>query len=679
MSSTRQLAAMMFADIVGYTALMQNDEQNALKLINRFKDVLEKIITNHQGRIVQYFGDGCLLAFDSSTNAVKCAVELQKAFSESPQVPVRIGIHLGDVLFKNENAFGDGVNIASRIETLGIPGAILLSKSIRDQVKNQKEFQLTSLGSFDFKNVNESIEVFAISNPGIVVPKPEEMQGKLKKKNVRKRNLIAATAFTLVLITSFFIYQKFFNNKDPEQVSEKSIAVLPFVNMSDDEDQEYFSDGMMEEILNQLAKISELKVSSRTTSMLFRNSKKPLKEIANTLGVANILEGSVRKSNDKIRITVQLIDAETDIHLWSETFDMKIDDVFAIQTDIATQIARTLKAKLSPEEEKHIAKKTTENIEAYQLYLKGRYYWNQRKSESFSLGIEHFKLAIEKDSLYALAYAGLGDSYLMLGVYGLLRPDESFPVAKKYIEKSLQLDPTLAEAYASLSDINIHYDWNNDAAEENFNKAVKFNPLYANAFHWHSEVLVLRKQFEKSFGESEAALKIEPYSLSINTQLGANYVYAGEMQKAIEQLNKTIGYDSTNLVSHHYIGIAYIALKQLDKALFHLNTANELSPDNTRILSTLGYAEAMSGKKVAALKIEKRLLALTKKKYVPPFDLAVIETGLGNNKEALQYLEQELKDRGPWMPFISMIPLFNPLKEDPAFLELIKKVEKSKK
>lgn len=674
MSSDRQLAAIMFADIVGYTALMQKDEQHAIRLITRFKDELHRIAAEKNGRIVQYFGDGCLLTFESSSDAVECAMALQKVLKEEPQVPLRIGLHLGDVVFRNENIFGDGVNIASRIESMGIPGVVLLSKSIRDQVKNKTEYQLTALGTFHFKNVDEPIEVFAIANPGFIVPKVEELQGKLKEKTKLNRKLIAALSVLLLVVASYLVYQYFFTNRETEAISKKSIAVLPFVNMSDDEDQEYFSDGMMEEILNQLARISDLKVSSRTSSMLFRDSKKPLREIAKTLRVANILEGSVRKSNDKIRITVQLIDAETDKHLWSETFDREITDVFSIQTDIATQIAKTLEAKLSPEEQQHIAKRHTENTEAYQLYLKGRYYWNQRKSESFALGIENFKKAIAVDSLYALAYAGLGDSYLMLGVYGILPPFQSMPLAKEYTQKALELDPALGEAYATLCDINIHYDWDAAAAENNFKKAIQYNPNYSNAYHWHSEVQILRKQFDRAIEESKTGLKLDPYSLIINTQLGANYIYAGEFEKAIDQLNTSLGFDSLYTVTHLYLGIAYIGNKQYEKALGHLQKADKINPGNSRILSTLGFAEAMAGKKDAALKIEQQLLKMAEEKYVPSFDLATIETGLGKKEKAISFLQKEFEEKGPWMPFLEMIPTFQSLHDHKTFASIVSKV-----
>ena len=300
MSTTRQLAAILFADIAGYTAIMQQDEQKALELINRFKEVLEKITAEYEGKIVQYFGDGCLLAFDSSAKSVECALALQKSFRDLPQVPVRIGLHLGDVIFRNKNVFGDGVNIASRIESLSVPGAVLMSKSIRDQVKNKADFQLISLGLFDFKNVEERIEVFALTNDGLIVPQRKKMEGKLKKKNLKKRNVIVTFLIALLIVAAFYIYQIFIAQND--KAPDKSIAVLPFVDMSAGKDQEYFSDGLSEELLNLLSKIPELKVIGRTSSFSFKGKNEDLRIIGEKLGVAHILEGDPDGDGNSLNI-----------------------------------------------------------------------------------------------------------------------------------------------------------------------------------------------------------------------------------------------------------------------------------------------------------------------------------------------------------------------------------------
>ena len=674
MSQSRQLAAIMFTDIVGYTTMMQQNENRAVAAIKHYNATLEKWVAHFNGRILNFYGDGSLCSFSSATDAVNCSIEVQKELRSEPVVPLRIGLHIGEIFFEQEKALGDGVNVASRVQSLGQENTILISAEIHDKIKNNPSITAQSLGLFDFKNVNKPLEIFALTNEGLFVPQRKTMQGKLQKKNVHKRILIIVAVLIILFVSAFILYQKFFPGKETVS-SEKSIAVLPFTDMSKNKDQEYLSDGLTEDIITQLAKINSFKVISRTSVMQYKKNSKSIKEIGKELGAEVVLEGSVQQSGDQVRITAQLINTLTDEHLWAESYDRSMKDVFSIQTDIAKKIANALKAKLTTTEQQRIEKKYTENTEAYQLYLKGRYYWNKRSEESVKKGIEFFKQAIELDSSYALAFAGLGDSYLMLGVHSMLKPEESFPLAKSYAEKALRIDNSLSESYATLIDINIHYYWDLDAAENNFHKAVDFNPFYANSYHWYSEVLVLRKQFENALKESQAALEIDPYSLIINTQYGKHLSYAGKLTMAIDQLQKTLEYDSTFALAHWQLGLIYIQMKQYNKAVTSLRKAFDIAPENMGFLSTLGYAEAFAGNKAEAKRIEKVILNNSKIKYVSPQDLAVISLGVGNEQLALQYLEQAYIQRCPWLPFLNLNPLFRSLQGKPKFQTLLHKLD----
>ena len=402
MSQSRQLAAIMFTDIVGYTTMMQQNEQMAVEVIKHYNATLEKWVHHFNGRVLNFYGDGSLCSFSSATDAVNCSIEVQKELRAEPVVPLRIGLHIGEVFFEQEKALGDGVNVASRVQSLGQENTILISAEIHDKIKNNPSITTRSLGYFDFKSVNKPLEIFALTNEGLFVPQRKTMQGKLQKKNVQKRNLIVVGVLLFLLVIAFFIYQKFLPGK--ETVSgEKSIAVLPFTDMSRNKDQEYFSDGLTEDIITQLAKINSFKVVSRTSVMQYKKKSKSIREIGKELGADVVLEGSVQQSGDQVRITAQLINTATDEHLWAESYDRSMKDIFTIQTDIANQIANALKTKLTVQEKQRIEKKYTENAEAYQLYLKGRYYWNNRSEESVRKGIEFFKKAIEIDSSYALA------------------------------------------------------------------------------------------------------------------------------------------------------------------------------------------------------------------------------------------------------------------------------------
>lgn len=410
--------------------------------------------------------------------------------------------------------------------------------------------------------------------------------------------------------------------------------------------------------------------------MKYKNNSASIRDIGRELGAAHILEGSVQRSGQQVRITAQLIHAPTDEHLWAETYDRDLEDIFSIQSDISHQIARALQAQLSSEEKKSIEKKYTANTEAYQLYLQGRYYWNQRLEEPVNKAITFFKQAIALDSTYALAYAGLGDAYLMQGVYSVVPPDASFPLAKTYAEKALRLDPTLAEAYATLIDIHIHYDRDMKAAETYFQKTIEYNPNYANAYHWHAEVYDVHRQFDQAIDESRKALDLDPYNLILNTQLGKNFIYAGDMLNAVEQLQKTLMFDSSYAIAHYNIGIAYLGLNQLQLARHHFQRSIALAPENTRNLAGLGFVEAIMGNKNEAKRIYDALLQQRTVKYIPAYDLAVLALGMGNTEQALAYLETAFIQREPWMPFIGMNPLFTSLARNAQFKNLVERAEK---
>ena len=296
MSQSRQLAAIMFTDIEGYTAIMQQNEQQALSLRKRHREVLQKEHTQYNGRIIQYYGDGTLSIFQSAIQAVQCAVAMQQAFCQPPPVPLRIGLHIGDVIFDDDQVVGDGVNLASRIESLGMAGCVLISDRVKEEIRNHPELKTVSVGSYQFKNIERRVEVFALDHEGLIIPKPYSLKGKTKEKESS-------------------------NDHADGKHTSKSIAVLPFVNMSNDPDQEYFGEGIAEEILNSLVHLKDLKVAGRTSSFQFKGRNIDLREVGQKLGVSSVLEGSVRKQGNRLRVTAQLINVEDGFHLWSERYD----------------------------------------------------------------------------------------------------------------------------------------------------------------------------------------------------------------------------------------------------------------------------------------------------------------------------------------------------------------------
>src|SRR5687767_6278475 len=385
-TQSRQLAAIMFTDIVGYTAMMQQNEDKAVAVIKHYNASLEIWVSHFNGQVLNYYGDGSLCIFSSATDAVNCSLAIQKDLKNEPVVPLRIGLHIGEVFFEDAKALGDGVNVASRVQSLGQENSILISEEVHDKIKNNASVTATSLGHFDFKNVGKSMEVFALTNEGLFVPQRKKMQGKLKKKNHQKRNIIVVLSFILLIVAAFFIYKNFFAKND--KVADKSIAVLPFADMSAGKDQEYFADGLSEELLNLLAKIPQLRVAARTSAFKFKGEKIDVKEVAQKLNVAHVLEGSVRKSGNKVRITAQLVKATDGYHLWSQTYDRTLDDIFVVQDDIAGEVVKALKLTLlgAP----LVTRSRPVDPEAYNLALQGRFFLERRSQKDLERAVDYF-------------------------------------------------------------------------------------------------------------------------------------------------------------------------------------------------------------------------------------------------------------------------------------------------
>ncbi|CAG1023390.1 partial adenylate cyclase, partial [Methylococcales bacterium] len=400
----RMLAAIMFTDIVGYTRMMGDDEEHARQVRDRYRSTLQNAITAGTGRILQYYGDGTLSIFGSAIDAVHAAIEIQRAFRIKPHLPVRIGIHLGDIVYEDDAIFGNGVNVTSRIQALAAPGSILVSDKIADELKNQPGLDTLSYGKVELKNVDRPIELFAIVSDGIVLPKKDQIYSKLP-------------------------------------VSYKSIAVLPFVNLSTDPENEYFSDGITEEILNSLTRVEGLQVTSRTSSFMFKNRNEDAREIGALLNVSTLLEGSVRKYGNSIRVTAQLIDTVTGFHLWSENFDRELKDVFALQDEIADTIAEKLTHKLSsPRLEPRNTPRYAENFEAYSAYLKALFYWNKWSPDYINRAIPLLEEAIRLEPMFPPAYSLLGSCYVWLGAMGYLEVGLASSEAKYYILQALNQD-----------------------------------------------------------------------------------------------------------------------------------------------------------------------------------------------------------------------------------------------
>jgi len=668
----RQLAAILFTDIVGYTAMMQKDEQNALAVTRHYIATLKQSAEVFHGKILNDYGDGSLCCFPSATEAVRAAVQIQQRLQQEPKVPLRIGIHVGELFFEETKVMGDSVNVASRIQSLGQANTILFSKEVFDKLKNQPEYKSVSLGKFEFKNVDEPLEIFALVKEGLVVPRREQLTGKLKeiRKRSTQKKLIAGLVLLVLFTAAFVIYKKYLSPSG--FTGEKSIAVLPFENLTKDSSEEYLTDGISQDIINRLSHISSLqKVIAWFSVKSFKKTTKTLKQIADELGVAAVLTGTIQKQTDKTHIIAELIEAGTNKRLWGGDFEYEAKDILSIQTKVSTEIATALSANITKEDRKTLEKNYTENVEAYKLYRKGRYFWDQRNRENYDSAEANYKRAIELDPDYALAYAGLADCYTF-NQRGLSQLD-AVPIAEMYARKALELDSTLVEAQTTLAFIQSHFNFDWNGAKVKFQKIIQKNQNYSVAHIYLGNVLLCSGNIDAGLAETKKALRLDPLSSAFNYVLGRNFFEARKYDSAIVQLQRSITLNPHFFQSYTYLGYCYLQKKLYSQAL---EACSKLPPglfdqgghgDLTKC-----YTYAASGNKVKLMELLRTIPRETQSKY--PFLMAQINVALGNKEEALNYLEMGYQTHSLAMMFLKLEPVLDPIRAEPRFKALLKKM-----
>ena len=474
------------------------------------------------------------------------------------------------------------------------------------------------------------------------IPPNESITRQTGRKLDRWIIAILALAVVLLLANTFVLHRET-DDGTASAVPEKSIAVLPFDNLSHDPENAYFSEGIQDEILTRLAKIAELKVISRTSTQRFKSSPENLREIARQLGVAHVLEGSVQKSRDSVRVNVQLINAATDAHLWADTYDRKLTDIFAVESEIARTVAETLQAKLTGSAAQVLASRPTDNPEAHQLYLKGRYFWNKRTTANLQKAIEYFQQAIDLDPQYALAYAGLGDAHSIVPIYAGTRPLDDLSKALAAARKAVELDDNLAEAHTSLANTLV-MNAQMAAAEPEFRRAIALNPNYATAHQWFGECLFGEGRYPEALAELEKAHDLDPLSIIINASYGMTLAGAGKTAAAIDQLHKTLDLEPNLVAAHAILGQTLEREGKLAEATAEYSKNRELAPVPAS-LAMLAWAYSQAGRTEEVRKILSDLTSQSESHYVGPYALAVVHLALGEKEEALRLLEQAYADR----------------------------------
>jgi len=701
MKEQRRLAAIMFTDIVGYSALMSKDEKHTMSILLKNRTIHKTTIRKFNGEFIKEIGDGTLSIFQSSWDAVACAIDIQNSMNGDDSFQLRIGIHIGDIVISENDVFGEGVNIASRIQSLCEPGGVCISERVYEDIKNKTGIEAECLGEKMLKNIDLPVNIYLIgsecarvlmehqSSVKETISLLRKILQKLSYANSSKKAHIFITLSSAIIVLLLLIYvfilekpglnepisdKKVSINKDGEFSWKSSVAVMPFTDLSPEKDQEYFCDGIAEELINVMTTIHELKVVARTSAFSFKGKDEDIRNIGKKLNVKTILEGSVRKSGNQLRISVQLIEVKNGYHIWSHVYDQEMKDVFDIQKEIASAIVTTLKAKLLPEEQKQLEKKQYKNSEAFQLYLKGRFHWNKRTEADLNRAIGYFNQAIELDPGYAMAFAGLASTYVILPEHSGLMQNEFYQKAMFYAEKASELDPSIAEPYAVTGMIKYANEFEWDSAEDEFKRAINLNPNYPTAHHWYSMYLRYQGRFAESLAECRISLELDPLSPILNTNLGWTLYSMQEYDLAKDQFQKTIALNPDFPMPYYGLAAIKLTHDQFNEAIAEFRKGEKYDLGDSINLAINGYIFAKTGRDSEAMKALDKLMVYSEQGYSASMGIALIYIGLGDKDRAFEWLWKAYDDREAKLVELKIDPTWNNLHSDPRFNELLKKI-----
>ena len=655
-----EIGHVLFVDIVGYSKLLIHEQTEYLQKLREIARATEQFrVAEAEGKLLRLpTGDGGALVFrDSPETPVACAIEISKALKNHPDLRVRMGIHSGPVrevtdLNEQANIAGAGINMAQRVMDCGDAGHILLSKRVADDLEQYGRWRplLHDLGICEVKH-GATLGIVNLYSDDAGNP---ETPKKFKVEKVPEKEVGPSAP-----------------------ILRKSIAVLPFENLSEDKANAYFADGIQEEILTRLSRIGDLKVISRTSTQRFKNSPDNISQIASQLGVANIVEGSVRKAGNRVRVHVQLIDAENDAHLWAERYDRELDDIFAVESDIAANIAEALQARLSGAERRAILAQPTTNLEAHELYLRGRHLWQNFYAPGYEKIRDYFQRAVELDPSYALAYAGLGLYYSFGACNGILPPDV-WPEAETAVNKALALDETLGEAINAGAGVELYYKRNWPAAERAFHRGAELNPNFADIRHHYGLCLVLFGRGEEALRQVEHANQLDPFFPGLKLHTGRIYFFLRDYDRARSQFAKTLELHPGYAAAHEYFGDACQISGMPAEAIIQWRAALALSgePEQARLLEETFAASGFDAavRALARKQLEQLQEKTARDEHVPAFHYMMAYVRLGDNEQAFSWMAKTVEERTWFALQLGVNPLLDPLRSDLRFEELVQKV-----
>ena len=625
----------MFTDIVGYTALTQEDESSTMQMLEDHRRLLRPYFTSHGGREVKTIGDAFLVEFGSALDAVLCAIAIQnmmhdRKLARGGTVSLRIGVHVGDVIESGNDILGDAVNIASRIQPLAEPGGVCISGPVYEQVRNKLQYSLDKIAAPHLKNVREPVDVYRVILPW-------------EKKGERESSL-----------------------------EKTRLAVLPFTNMSPDPNDQYFADGITEEIISIVSGISGLSVISRTSVMGYKGTTKKLGEIGRELDVGSILEGSFRKAGNRIRITTQLIDVVGDKHLWAQNYDKNLDDIFAVQSEIAEKVAGELRIRLVDSEKRTLEKKPTENIEAYTYFLQGKELSREGTETSLKQAIGLFEKATELDSNFARAYVGMAECHSTLADGGYEPRDIALSAVKSSLKRAIELDPTLPEAHAALANLFFTED-NVLGSETEARTALELDPSLPDTHAILSELAGIKGDPEEMVRQLEAAYRLDPIRPRFIWLLGVTYLWVGREGDALEFWKKT----EQLAPAYVYRGMTeyYLVKGDLEKAKEFYEKAERLEPTNSRVIWMGGVIAAMEGDRERALLVVRKIED-AKMGPVGFNFIGYIYYALGDLDSYFKYMNRAVEAHAIVASALMYSSLFAKARDDPRHLELVEKLRR---
>jgi adenylate cyclase len=673
----RKLAAIMFTDMVGYSALSQRNENLAQELLEEHRALLRPLFPRFNGTEIKTIGDACLVEFHSALEAAQCAIEIQRALAKrnhdvpaERRIEIKIGIHIGDVVHRGGDVYGDGVNIASRIEPLAGAGGICVSMDVERQIRNALEARFEKLAVTELKNISVAMDLFRI-----VLPWEKQQSagpaGRPSRTRVKWAGLLATAAISILLILVAVILRP--SRPASRSSALRSIAVKPLDYFGGDTNQTYLADGMTEALTRYLSDISALHVRSRSTVMTHKGRQETIKEFAKAVDTDAVVEGSIQREGNRLLITVQLIEAATDRHLWANNYNREMNDFFKVQSEVAQAIAQEINVRLTPQDETRLANTPSSKPEVIEAYLRGRWQLDRRTVAGFTNAIAHFEKVIELDSNYAPGYAGLASAYAVQPFYMSVPGTNAAARAKLLAEKTLRLDPNSAEALSALGHVQSWADRDWAAAEANFKKAIKSNPNFAQAHFFFSNFLARRGRFPEAITEIQQAIKLEPNAEVFQMVHGLVLCWSGQWARGVQVTEAAARSFPDYRLLTRSLAMEYVVQGDYDKAITLLNVPGNETDDLWQ--AVLGAAYAHVGRRQETERILQRLQGAAASRYVAPTVFMMLHSSLGEKDRAFEMLYAANRDRHPFVYGAAVQLEFYGfgLRDDPRFAEFLKR------